>query len=68
MSTLNKEKNNLLVLDTGLFNDRQTLATALEGLNLPESQWRTLSPQDMNESDWDDILTQVLSADSVISL
>ncbi|MBX2882714.1 MAG: hypothetical protein KTR32_22380 [Granulosicoccus sp.] len=57
-----------VVLDTGLFEDRDTLRQALESLNLPESNWFTLTPDTMNESDWDKVLTLVLSTNRVITL
>lgn len=57
-----------VLLDTGLFNDRETLLAAVERLNLPESHRRTLNPTTMNDGDWDDVLDLVLSAKRVITL
>lgn len=59
---------NTVVLDTGLFSDRDTVITALTQLNLPESSWHKLTPDTMNDSDWDHILNQVLSATRVITV
>jgi len=58
----------LLILDTGLFVDKETLSEALETLNLPPSQRRKLLPASMNDTDWDEIISLVLSARCVITL
>jgi len=57
-----------LVLDTGLFKDRETLDAALQLLNLPATHRHTLNPTTMNDGDWDKILNLVLSAKRVITL
>lgn len=58
----------VLVLDTGLFNDRDTLSTALRAL--PQSAIKSckLEPEKMNDGDWDNILDLVLSTKRVITL
>lgn len=68
MSTITAPNNELLILDTGLFHDRDTLSAALQSLNIADSQWRKLVPDNMNDEDWDEILDLVLSAKRVISL
>lgn len=63
------ESNELpLVLDTGLFNDRETLSAALQSLNLPGARTHLLNPTTMNDGDWDKLLNLVLSAKRVITL
>lgn len=57
-----------LVLDTGLFDDRDTLSAALQLLDLPSARTRKLNPTTMKDGDWDDILNLVLSAKRVITL
>jgi len=64
----NTEQISAVVLDTGLFNDRDTLLAALDGLNIPDSHRRQLNPTTMNDGDWDEILSLVLSTTRVITL
>jgi hypothetical protein len=57
-----------VVLETGLFEDSDTLRAALQSLDLPEDRWCTLHAEQMNDSDWDDVLALVLSTNRVITL
>jgi len=68
-----KELTDTLVLETGLFEDVTTLSAALRSIQLPESNrpesnWRTLNVETMNDEDWDEILSLVLSTKRVITL
>lgn len=67
MSKANKLNNSLLVLDTGLFNDRETLSAALQSMGT-SVDIRQLNPEEMNDGDWDEILNLVLSATRVMTL
>lgn len=67
MSKANKLNNSLLVLDTGLFNDRETLSAALRSMGT-SVDIRQLNPEEMNDGDWDEILNLVLSATRVMTL
>ncbi len=66
--TKQTNNTNTVVLDTGLFSDRETVTNALTQLNLPESSWHKLTPETMNDGDWDQILNLVLSATRVITV
>lgn len=57
-----------LVLDTGLFEDADTVKAALVHLNIPQSSWCKLRPELMNDRDWDKIISQILSAKRVITV
>lgn len=58
-----------LVLDTGLFNDADTVRAALETLTPSTSiQVLRLNCSTMNDTDWDNALGLVLSASKVITL
>jgi len=61
-------ENDLAVIDTGLFEDRDTLDAALQLLNVPATHRRTLDPTTMNDGDWDEVLNLVLSVKRVITL
>ncbi len=66
---MNNENNNTtLLLDTGLFNDADTLSAALQLLDLPATHRRKLAPEKMTDGDWDEILNLVLSTKRVITL
>lgn len=62
------DSNDTLILDTGLFADRETLNDALQHLNVPATHKRKLTPDEMNDRDWDEILDLVLSTKRVITL
>ena len=57
-----------VVLDTGLFNDQQTLVSAIDEIDIPPGQKRKLDPATMNDSDWDEILDLVLCSRCVITI
>ncbi|OED42773.1 hypothetical protein AB833_05410 [Chromatiales bacterium (ex Bugula neritina AB1)] len=61
-------ESSFVVLDTGLFNDTQTLSAAVQLLDIPPTHTRTLVPDKMTDGDWDDILSLVLSTKRVITL
>lgn len=65
---MNPPSQPIVLLDTGLFKDKDTMLAAVRTLNIPETHRRTLSPEIMNDSDWDDVLTLVLSAKRVITV
>ncbi len=59
----------ILVLETGLFNDADVVRAALDTVKQTTSiQELQLNCSTMNDTDWDDMLDRVLSADMVITL
>ncbi len=59
----------ILVLETGLFNDADVVRAALDTVKRTTSiQELQLNCSTMNDTDWDDMLDRVLSADKVITL
>ncbi len=59
----------ILVLETGLFNDADVVRAALDTVKQTTSiQELQLNCSTMNDTDWDDMLDRVLSADKVITL
>ena len=67
MSTV-PPKDTPVILNTGLFNDTNTLATAVRRLDIPDTHFHELNPNTMNDRDWDDVLNLVLSTTRVITL
>lgn len=57
-----------VVLVTGLFEDTETLAAAIQLMDIPQTHQCELNPNTMNDGDWDDILSLVLSTTRVITL
>lgn len=60
---------NIVQLDTGLFPDAQTVAAAVRQMTPAHRVdvieiWR----QDMQESDWDRVISALLAADLIVSI
>ena len=56
----------LVILETGLFADAETLNAALA--TGPAGKTVTLQPATMTDADWDNVLEDILSADKVITI
>lgn len=68
MSNVVEQNATLVVLDTALFQDSDTVIAAIESLDPPASQRRKLDPETMTDKDWDEILDLVLSAKRVLTI
>ena len=62
-------KNNILALHANLFQDANTVESALLLMaNNPKVKHKSLSPETMSEKDWDKILVDILSVKKIIIL
>ena len=62
-------KNTILVLHANLFQDANTVESALLKMaDNPEVKHKFLSPATMSEKDWDRILVDILSVEKIIIL
>lgn len=66
--TTESERTDTLILDTGLFDDRDTLLNAIEDLALAPTDYLKLIPEQMNDGDWDQVVTRLLSARRIITV
>ena len=57
-----------VILNTAIFEDVETVESAIQCLQLPQAQQLKLEPENMNDKDWDNVLSLVLSANRVITL
>ncbi len=58
----------ILVLNTGLFPDRETLDAALAEIAAGHAVRRLdLPPRDAADAAWDAVLTEVLAADMIVT-
>ena len=63
------ERDDILVLDAGLFPDGETILTALrQAVSAGTPTVRRIAPALMDEADWDAILSDILSMRKVIVL
>lgn len=59
---------NLLILDTALFPDRETVAAAIDRMDDAETAMRIdISSLAHDAPEWDDVVRTVLKADQVMS-
>lgn len=68
MTEQSNNRSDTIVLETGLFQDRETVARALAEINIPESNRVKMEPESMNDRNWDNLLSLVLSAKRVITV
>tara|TARA_B110000116_G_scaffold98293_1_gene85561 strand:- start:201 stop:392 length:192 start_codon:yes stop_codon:yes gene_type:complete len=62
-------KNNILALHANLFQDANTVESALLIMaDNPKVKHKSLSPETMSEKDWDKILVDILSVKKIIIL
>jgi hypothetical protein len=61
--------NTILALHANLFQDANTVESALEKMtDNPEVKHKFLTPATMSEKDWDQILVEILSVEKIITL
>ena len=56
----------ILALDAGLFGDAGTVRQAIA--QMPGSRTVSLVPAEMSPPDWDDVLSEILTADKIITI
>lgn len=61
---MNKEID-ILVLDAGLFEAADAVSAAFEGMT---TSTIVLTPETMNDAEWDNVLSQILHANKVVTL
>lgn len=59
---------NLVVLDTGLFPDKETFAAAIDYAVPMHYVYRYDLQADRSEEEWDQLMDEVLSADRVFTV
>ena len=60
--------NQILVLETGLFNETDQLDQAINSEGMTQYERRALDPESMSPSDWDALLERIMLSTSVITL
>ena len=60
--------NQILVLETGLFNETDQLDQAIYSEGMAQYERRALDPESMSPSDWDALLERIMLSTSVITL
>ena len=61
--------NTILALHANLFQDANTVESALEKMtDNPEVKHKSLTPATMSEKDWDEILVEILSVGKIITI
>jgi len=60
--------NTILALHANLFQDANTVESALDMTDNPEVKHKSLTPATMSEKDWDQILVEILSVEKIITL
>lgn len=59
----------LLILETGLFSDRETVRQALsEALKPGEAETIALKPSTMQEEDWDRVVDRILKTGKIVTI
>ena len=62
-------KNTILALHANLFQDANTVESALLKIgDNPVVKHKSLSPETMNDNDWDKVLIDILSVKKIITL
>ncbi len=63
------DETKLLILETGLFSDQETVRQALsEALKPGETETIALKPNAMQEEDWDRIVDRILSTEKIVTI
>lgn len=65
----NAGKPRVIALKTGIFPDETSMQRAIELMEGDYNvQWEDLTSRDMDEGDWDRVLSDILSSEKVISV
>ncbi len=61
-------ERNIVVLDAGLFGDRQTINRALQCMKSSNIDTVEIVPEQMDERAWANVLEKIMSADMLLAL